>query len=417
MNKLRTLILSAALTWGLPTQAMAAADGWGASFSFGPSTSRIIYAKTTMVPGRLPPIKSGTGPLFIWPGMSNSKGDLIQTTIDAWPDNAGYCKAAAGQWCVEASVFGSFGQRNGPTVPLAPDDHVTIEYKLGSDGNTWTQTVTLAGKVVSTLDSASGPMPGTGFGFATEADADSYTIDTQYYLCTEFHFAVADPKFGSTGGGGNGAKYGATGTGSGPGTAKNLRTPDGGLTWLVDLITLPAMQPQGTQTPPPAINCTPGGAGGSGAGGATGSAGAGAGGGSTAHGGMGGSAAGGAPGSAGNSSAGNGSAGIGTGGSASGGASAAGGSGGSAGASSAGGGLAAGGASSSSAGAAGTKAAGGGSNAGSSSTPPADGSDSSGCSCGVQRKSGSGSPLLFGLLAASVMARRRKPRAASSSRY
>lgn len=173
-----------------PAQAMAA-DGWGASWSFGPTTSRIIYARTTMVPGRLPPITSTTGPLFLSPGMSNPTSDLIQTTMDAWPDNKGYCGAATGQWCVEASVFGSFGQRNGPTVAIDPDDHVTIEYKLGTDGNTWTQTVTSQklGKVVSTLTSASGQMPKGGFGFATEADADSFTIDTQYYLCTELHFA------------------------------------------------------------------------------------------------------------------------------------------------------------------------------------------------------------------------------------
>ena len=51
------------------------------------------------------------------------------------------------------------------------------------------------GKMVSTLQSTSGPMPKGGFGFATEADADSFTIDTQYYLCTELNFAEADPHF------------------------------------------------------------------------------------------------------------------------------------------------------------------------------------------------------------------------------
>ncbi len=274
MTTSRTAALCAVLALVLSPARAVAADGWGSSFSFGPSTSRIIHARTTLVPGRLAPITSNTGPLFLWPGMSNSKGDLIQTTMDAWQDNASYCGAAAGQWCVEASVFGSFGQRNGPTVAIDPDDHVTIDYKLESDGNTWTQTVTSAklGKVVSTLQSASGPMPGTGFGFATEADADSFTIDTQYYLCTELDFAEADPKFGSTGVGAAGAKYGATGTGSGAGTAKNLHTPDAGLTWLVDLITLPAMQPQGMQTPPPEVNCGTNGVGG--AGGASGAGGA-----------------------------------------------------------------------------------------------------------------------------------------------
>lgn len=276
----------------LPATARAAADGWGASYSFNsisPATNHLLSAKTTLVPGRLPPITSGTGPLFIWPGLSNGKGDLVQTTLDAWGDNEGACGAATGQWCGETSIFGSFGQLSGPSAAFDPDDHITIEYKLGSDNTTWTQTMTSMklGKVVSTYSRASGAMEAGGFGFATEADQDSYTIDTQYYLCTEFHLAAADPTWGSKSGGGNGAKYGATGTGSGPGTAKNLRTPDGGLTWLVDLITLPAMNPQGPQTPPPTIDCASTGTGGSGgAGGAAGNGGTG---------GQGGSAGGGAP--------------------------------------------------------------------------------------------------------------------------
>ncbi|MES1186531.1 MAG: MYXO-CTERM sorting domain-containing protein [Myxococcales bacterium] len=267
---------------------MAAADGWGASYSFNsisPATNHLLSAKTTLVPGRLPPMPSGTGPLFIWPGLSNGKGDLIQTTLDAWGDNQGACGAATGQWCGETSIFGSFGQLSGPSAAFDPDDHITIEYKLGSDNTTWTQTMTSMklGKVVSTYARASGAMEAGGFGFATEADQDSYTIDAQYYLCTEFHLAAADPTWGSKSGGGNGAKYGATGTGSGPGTAKNLRTPDGGLTWLVDLITLPAMNPQGAQTPPPTIDCQSSGAGGSG--GSAGSGGTGGKGGSAGSGG------------------------------------------------------------------------------------------------------------------------------------
>lgn len=313
----------------LPATARAAADGWGASYSFNsisPATNHLLSAKTTLVPGRLPPITSGTGPLFIWPGLSNGKGDLVQTTLDAWGDNEGACGAATGQWCGETSIFGSFGQLSGPSAAFDPDDHITIEYKLGSDNTTWTQTMTSMklGKVVSTYSRASGAMEAGGFGFATEADQDSYTIDTQYYLCTEFHLAAADPTWGSKSGGGNGAKYGATGTGSGPGTAKNLRTPDGGLTWLVDLITLPAMNPQGPQTPPPTIDCAStgsGGAGGAAGNGGTGGKGGSAGGGAPTTGGA--SGTGGTPNSAGGSSGTAGSVGsggvVGTGGSSAGG--------------------------------------------------------------------------------------------------
>ena len=77
------------LVLALPSaRATAAADGWGASYSFNavqpPDSNHLTYAKTTLVPGRLPPITSGTGPLFIWPGLSNGKGDLVQTTLDLW---------------------------------------------------------------------------------------------------------------------------------------------------------------------------------------------------------------------------------------------------------------------------------------------------------------------------------------------
>ncbi len=262
MKTLRTIILSSALAFALPSAQAMAADGWGSSWSFGPvhptATNHIIHTKTTLVPGRLPSLPNNVGPLFLWPGISNPTSDLIQTTMDDWSgtENSSYCTGNGGQWCVEASVFNG-GQINGPTVAIDPDDQVTIDYELGSDGKTWTQTVTSQklGKVVSTLQSASGLMYGGGFGFATEADADSYTIDTQYYLCTEVHLAVADPAFGATGVGGAGAQHGATGTGSGTGTAKNLHTPDNGLTWLVDLITLPAMNPQGTQAAVPTYDC------------------------------------------------------------------------------------------------------------------------------------------------------------------
>ena len=60
MTTSRTLFLSAILALGLPAQAMAA-DGWGSSWSFGPvhptTSNHIIYTKTTIVPGRLPPIR------------------------------------------------------------------------------------------------------------------------------------------------------------------------------------------------------------------------------------------------------------------------------------------------------------------------------------------------------------------------
>lgn len=126
-------------------------DTWGGAVSLGPSQSTIIKAVTTLTPGAAPSTQNGQ--LFLWPGMSNGTGDLIQTTLESWPDNS-WCGATTGQWCVRASVFGSFGQLDGEGSPVSGTDKVKIVYELS--GTTWTQTVTNA---------------------ETGADLSSYSID------------------------------------------------------------------------------------------------------------------------------------------------------------------------------------------------------------------------------------------------
>lgn len=72
--------------------------------------------------------------------MSNGTGDLIQATLESWPSNS-WCGASSGQWCVRASVFGSFGQLDGDGAAVSGTDQVRIEYNLESDGQTWKQYV------------------------------------------------------------------------------------------------------------------------------------------------------------------------------------------------------------------------------------------------------------------------------------
>lgn len=122
-----------------PAGAVKRDDTWGGAVSLGPSKSTIIKAVTTLIPGTAPSTQNGE--LFLWPGMSNGTGDLIQTTLESWPDNS-WCGATTGQWCVRASVFGSFGQYDGDYSAVSGDDKVKIVYEL--DGTVWTQTVTNA---------------------------------------------------------------------------------------------------------------------------------------------------------------------------------------------------------------------------------------------------------------------------------
>ncbi|KAG8716759.1 hypothetical protein FRC08_008849 [Ceratobasidium sp. 394] len=201
---------------------LAAADSWGGAYSLGPAKTNIIEATTTLVPGTPPPSQAGV--LFLWPGMSNGTGDLIQATLEQWPDNS-WCGATKTQWCVRASVFGWFGQRDGPAGVVNPTDAVTINYKLGSNKMTWTQTVTIGGKVVSTLTSDSGPL-GTG----TECNNGcNGTISPQKYTNTVITLDAADPNFGKTG------------VTSGGTTISGLTSEQGGKVWKVATINIPKM--------------------------------------------------------------------------------------------------------------------------------------------------------------------------------
>lgn len=117
-------------------------DTWGGSVSLGPTKSTIINAVTTIIPGTAPTTQNGE--LFLWPGMSNGTGDLVQTTLESWPDNS-WCGATKGQWCVRASLFGSFGQLDGSASAVSGNTQVKIVYNLESDQDTWTQYVLTLG--------------------------------------------------------------------------------------------------------------------------------------------------------------------------------------------------------------------------------------------------------------------------------
>ncbi|KAL1877450.1 hypothetical protein Daus18300_002436 [Diaporthe australafricana] len=203
-------------------------DTWGGSVSLGPTKSTITKAVTTLVPGTAPSTQNGE--LFLWPGMSNGTGDLVQTTLESWPDNS-WCGAAKGQWCVRASVFGSFGQLDGTASPVSGTTKVKIVYELQSDKNTWVQTVTNAdtGAALSTYSHASGPYM-RGYGTGTECnDNCSGSIAAQKYLNTVITLAGADTTFGNT-----------IATAAG-GTYKGLTSSNGGQVWTIAEIDIPAM--------------------------------------------------------------------------------------------------------------------------------------------------------------------------------
>lgn len=223
-----SIILTTALAAAVQAvPALLRRDNWGGALSLGPTTSQIIHSTTTLVPGTAPPKQNGE--LFLWPGMSNGTGDLIQTTLEHWPSN-GWCGAGKGQWCVRASLFGSFGQLDGKASSVSGSDHVKIDYEYHASSGNWTQTVTNAktGAALSTLSYPSGRM--TGWGTGTECNGGcTATISKQQYLDTTITLAAADPHFGST----LGVSQGTTYTG--------LTSEKGGLIWKIAQINVPAM--------------------------------------------------------------------------------------------------------------------------------------------------------------------------------
>ncbi|GAQ05313.1 hypothetical protein ALT_2634 [Aspergillus lentulus] len=213
---------------GLSSSVNKREDSWGGSVSLGPTKSTIVNAVTTLIPGAAPATQSGE--LFLWPGMSNGTGDLVQTTLESWPSND-WCGATTGQWCVRASLFGSFGQLDGDASPVSGTDQVRIEYTLLDDQETWVQNVTNAqtGKVLSTFSHKSGPYM-TGYGTGTECDGGcTGTVAEQKYLNTKITLASADTTFGNTIASAAGATY------------SGLSSSEGGKLWTIETITIPAM--------------------------------------------------------------------------------------------------------------------------------------------------------------------------------
>lgn len=203
-------------------------DSWGGAVSLGPSKSTIINAVTTLTPGTAPSTQNGE--LFLWPGMSNGTGDLIQTTLESWPDNS-WCGATTGQWCVRASVFGSFGQYDSSASAVSGDTPVKIVYNL--NGTTWTQTVTNddTGAALSSysIDVGEGATM-TGYGTGTECDDScSGTIAEQTYTNTVITLLEADETFGDTIVASSGATY------------SGLTSSESGKVWTIATMNIPAM--------------------------------------------------------------------------------------------------------------------------------------------------------------------------------
>ncbi|KAF2235868.1 hypothetical protein EV356DRAFT_575393 [Viridothelium virens] len=212
------------------------------SITFGPTIyasgkQDIIKFVTTTYPGAIPSNQKGNG-LFLWPGLTNSTGDLIQSVVGSYPPGASECSGANvnTEWCISSEVYGldASGNTNQfvgqlTTLDATPSNGLKITYTLTDpSAYTWTQVVTdaVTGKEMATYTKNSGPM--TIFEASVECQDCSPTIADQTYVNTTITFAEADKTWSSV----PEAESGATFT--------TPTTSDGGVTWTIAKITFPA---------------------------------------------------------------------------------------------------------------------------------------------------------------------------------
>ncbi|KKY27653.1 hypothetical protein UCRPC4_g00886 [Phaeomoniella chlamydospora] len=187
-----------------------------------------------------------TGYLFVWMGISNGTGDLIQSVLGSYPEGQSECggqEYADTTWCVSSEVYGNDASGNPnqwvetlTTADINYANGIIFNYTLVDKENyTWNQTMTdaVTGSLLSTFSKNSGPM--LGWGTALECNdyngvACTGTIAEQTYVNSTIILEAADSAFSSAIGASSGATY------------TDMETADGGKTWTIAKIVIPAME-------------------------------------------------------------------------------------------------------------------------------------------------------------------------------
>ncbi|KKY29679.1 hypothetical protein UCDDA912_g10398 [Diaporthe ampelina] len=222
--------------------------GWGPVCRLQPTSSEIISTTSTIYPGKMP--QGQKGYLFAWIGIQGAsasgeqEGDLVQSIVGSYPAGSSECSGpdADTTWCVSSEVYGKDESGNQfqlvgdkRTADVNYDNGIFINYTL-ADKSTylWEQTMTdaVTGEVLATYKKTSGPMRfwNTAIEKQDSNGADpTGTNEPQYYVNTTIALAEADESYSNGIYGSNGATF------------TDMTTSDGGKTWFIEKITIPAM--------------------------------------------------------------------------------------------------------------------------------------------------------------------------------
>ncbi|KAK0209558.1 hypothetical protein IW262DRAFT_1281490 [Armillaria fumosa] len=202
--------------------ALSSAQQFGPYYSLGATSSYIVEATTTLTPSKVP--SPAADRLALWPGMGTDGGGLYQSIVLAIASPESECGGSTGQWCAFASVYNGT-QQSGDSVPVDANTPVTINYKYNESAESYTQRVTVNGKLISTITTSDGKAIGWGTAVECQDDACNGTSTTHTYTNTTIVLAAADSSFGST------LSVNLV-------TASEL-TSDDNITWAVESISVP----------------------------------------------------------------------------------------------------------------------------------------------------------------------------------
>ncbi|GME33922.1 hypothetical protein L218DRAFT_991829 [Neofusicoccum parvum] len=205
----------------------------GPAFSTGPVSSGNFIREATstlVVPAAPGPVVGNT---VLWVGMGTSNGDLIQGINNNYPpDNqASPCSNLGGNWCVAAYTLHKTSDTtqesiSGPRSNSRPGDQVTMHYRFDDATGNYTQVVSVNGVSVSQISTNSGHAQ--GWGTALECTTRPCgSVPAHSWINTVITMNSPDPNYIQT-------------NWKGPGVTGDLKTTDGGLTWRVDKISIPA---------------------------------------------------------------------------------------------------------------------------------------------------------------------------------
>ncbi|CAG9989156.1 unnamed protein product [Clonostachys byssicola] len=194
------------------------------------SNAYIQEASATLVLGDVPnPI---TGDVALWSAiMMENQASFLQGVTENAPAGLGYCNNLGKQWCnfAYALINGSSEPKNGTPVKAAPGSRVKTHYKLNSSTQEWDQNVYIDNQLVSSISTSKG-QHGWIFYISVECAAGTCsTAPAHSWEDVTITLSQADSSFGHTGNWDQGA------------TGGEMSTSDGGKTWKLTSLKIPAI--------------------------------------------------------------------------------------------------------------------------------------------------------------------------------